>query len=78
VLELEKQAREEFGIVPSVHRLNSVLLAYVKRKEPVKAHHYLKEMEAVQKVIPDTVSYTTLIQGYRDINDLKTVWDLYE
>jgi pentatricopeptide repeat protein len=61
VLELEKMASEEYGILPSVHRLNSVLLAYVKCGKPHAAHNYLKDMERVQKVIPDTVSYTTLI-----------------
>ena len=44
VLELEEEARKKYGILPSVHRLNSVLLAYVKNKEPQKAEMYIKEM----------------------------------
>lgn len=71
-------ASEEYGILPSVHRLNSVLLAYVKNGKPHAAHNYLKDMERIQKVIPDTVSYTTLIQGYREANELKTCWELFE
>jgi len=34
VLELEDQACQTYQILPSVHRLNSILLAYVKNKEP--------------------------------------------
>jgi len=32
VLELEKEASNLYKILPSVHRLNSVVLAYVKNK----------------------------------------------
>lgn len=35
-------------------------------------------MESVKKVVPDVVSYTTLIQGYREVNDLTMVWELFE
>jgi len=29
-------------------------------------------------VQPDTVSYTTLIQGYKQLNDLDKCWELFE
>lgn len=34
VLELEKEAAQKYKILPSVHRLNSVILAYVKTGNP--------------------------------------------
>jgi len=61
VLELEDQARNKYGILPSVHRLNSVLLAYAKVGKVNEAEHFVKEMREVLGVQPDVVSYTTLI-----------------
>lgn len=78
VLLFEKQASEYYDLEPSVHRLNSVLLAYVKQGEPWKAEHYLNEMRDQKGLKPDVVSYTTLIQGYRAENNLDKCWELYE
>lgn len=78
VLALEEEASVKYQILPSVHRLNSVLLAYVKNNEPQKAEHYLNEMRTGQGVLPDTVSYTTLIQGYKAVNNLDKCWELFE
>jgi len=61
VLELENQARNKYGILPSVHRLNSVLLAYTKVGKVNEAEHFLKEMREILGVQPDVVSYTTII-----------------
>jgi len=44
VLDLENEASVKHKIMPSIHRLNSVLLAYVKNKEPQKASMFIKEM----------------------------------
>jgi pentatricopeptide repeat protein len=65
VLELEEVAKKQHGILPSVHRLNSVVLAYTKVGKVNEAEHFIKEMRDVQGVLPDVVTYTTLIQGYR-------------
>lgn len=44
VLELEEEARHKHKLHPSIHRLNAVVLAYVKNKDPQKAEMYVREM----------------------------------
>jgi pentatricopeptide repeat protein len=34
-------------------------------------------MREVLGVQPDVVSYTTLIQGHRDVNNLERCWEIY-
>lgn len=76
-MELEVEANTKYGILPSVHRLNSVLLAYVKVGKVNEAEHFIKEMREKLGVLPDKVSYTTLIQGYREANNLERCWEIY-
>ena len=61
VLELENEATKKYGILPSVHRLNSVVLAYVKQNKAQEAEQFVTEMREKLGVQPDTVCYTTLI-----------------
>ena len=61
VLELENEATKKYGILPSVHRLNSVVLAYVKQNKAREAEQFVTEMREKLGVQPDTVCYTTLI-----------------
>lgn len=44
VLEINKMATETFGISPSQNRLNSIILAYAKIREPWKAEAMINEM----------------------------------
>jgi len=61
VLQLETEAQKKYGILPSVHRLNSVVLAYVKQNKAKEAENFVTEMREKMGVQPDTVCYTTLI-----------------
>ena len=78
VLELESKASKDFGILPSVHRLNSVLLAYVKVGKINESENFIKDMKDVMGVLPDVVSYTTLIQGYKNANNLERCWEIFD
>lgn len=44
MLELEAEATRKYGILPSVHRLNSVVLAYVKQNKAREAEQFVTEM----------------------------------
>jgi pentatricopeptide repeat protein len=58
--------------------LNSVVTAYVKSRKPVEAEHFVNEMREKHGVLPDCVSYTTLIDGYRLVNNIDKCWELFE
>ena len=78
VLALETEASKQYGILPSAHRLNSVVLAYVKQKKVREAENFVVEMRDKLGVQPDTVCYTTLIQGYKQLNEIDKCWELFE
>ncbi len=44
VLALENEASKKYGILPSAHRLNSVVLAYVKQNKVREAENFVVEM----------------------------------
>jgi len=68
VLELDKVANDEYKIRPSQNRLNSIVLAYCKTKQPWKAEALISEMREKLGMQPDVVCYTTLIHGYAGLN----------
>ena len=58
--------------------MNSILMAYCKAGHPDKAEDLLKEMRDDMGMQPDVVCYTTLIDGYRKVNQIERCWELFE
>ena len=61
VLDLERQASEKYKILPSLQRLNSILLTYARLGRAQEADRFIIDMREQYGVQPDVVSYTTLI-----------------
>ena len=64
VEKLNQEAIDKYGIQPSKHRYNNLALCYAKMNNPVDCEKVLREMREMG-LIPDVVSYTTLIDAYK-------------
>lgn len=78
VLELNEEAASIHGLkVPSLPRMNSILLAYTKCGQPEQGEKLIREMRE-DGLEPDVVCYTTLIDGYYKKGNIPKCWELYE
>ena len=73
---LNQEAIDKYSIMPSKFRYNNLLMCYSKMDRPVDAEKVMNEMIEAG-IEPDCVTMTTLIDGYKRINDLNKCWELF-
>ena len=78
MLALHDEANLKHGLVPSVNRMNSVLLAYCRVGKLQEAEDLLRDMRENMGLIPDVVCYTTLIDGYAKAENFEKCWKIYD
>lgn len=76
VEKINQEAIDKYKIYPSKFRYNNLLLCYAKMNKPIEAEKVLREMKE-NGVIPDVVTYTTLIDAYKRNNDLDKCWEIF-
>lgn len=76
VEKLNQEAIEKYGIQPSKHRFNNLMVCYAKQNKPIECEQVMREMQE-QGLVPDVVTYTTLIDAYKRAGDLNKCWDLF-
>lgn len=59
------------------HMYNGLLMAYVKRQQPINAEKVLREMDELG-LEPDVVCYTSLIHAYEKTRNHVKCWEIYE
>jgi pentatricopeptide repeat protein len=74
---LNEEATQKYGLPPSKMRLNALILAYAKSNDALNAEKVLREMVKAG-LRPDAVSYTTVIDAYKRVRQVKKCWELYE
>jgi pentatricopeptide repeat protein len=77
VEKLNDEATNKYGMQPSRMRMNALILAYCKKNDPLNAEKVLREM-VKSGLRPDAVTYTTVIDAYKRIRDVKKCWELYD
>lgn len=77
VEKINEEAISKYGIVPSAMRYNALILAYCKSNRALDAEKVLLEMKK-NGLKPDVVTYTTVIDAYKRVNDINKCWELYE
>jgi pentatricopeptide repeat protein len=76
VMSLNKEALEKYGIIPNKFSYNNLLICYAKSNKPNEAENVLREM--IDKGIkPDVVTYTTLIDAYKRVDNFDKCWELF-
>lgn len=76
VEKINQEAIDKYKIFPSKHRYNNLLLCYAKMNKPIDAEKVLREMKE-NGVIPDVVTYTTLIDAYKRVNNFDKCWEIF-
>jgi len=59
------------------HHYNGLLMAYVRRQEPINAEKVLWEMDELG-LEPDVVCYTSVILAYSKLKKYDKCWELFE
>ena len=76
VEKLNQEAIDKYGLKPSKYRYNNLLVCYAKLSKPQECEQVLREMIA-DGLVPDVVSYTTLIDAYKRAGNLDKCWEIF-
>lgn len=61
--------KQQSSIKPNIITLNTIIKAYAKSKQYMKAQKLLETMESTYNIKPDVVSYTSVIDAFAKIGD---------